>query len=140
MSFLIDTNVVSELRKKRQANTLVFDWFSKLSDSDIFLSVLTVGELRRGIERIRVRDTKQAAALNSWLTGLIASYGDRILPIDLNVATEWGNLPSRDTLPVIDALIGATARCYGLTVATRNLKDISRTGAVCINPFVSSRA
>jgi predicted nucleic acid-binding protein len=140
LSFLIDTNVVSELRKKKRANRLVLDWFSKLSDSDIFLSVLTISELKRGIERMSVRDPRQAAVLNSWLTGLVASFGDRILPIDLNVATEWGSLPSRDTLPVIDALIGATARCYGLTVATRNLKDISRTGAVCMNPFESDRA
>ena len=139
MSFLIDTNIVSELRKKQEAHPLVLDWFSKLSDGDIFLSVLTIGELKRGIERIRARDTRQAAVLNSWLTGLVSSFGEQILPIDLNVAEEWGLLPARDTLPVIDALIGATARVYGLTVATRNIKDISRIGAACVNPFEPQR-
>jgi predicted nucleic acid-binding protein len=134
VSFLIDTNIVSELRKKK-ANSLVLEWFSNLVDDDVFLSVLTIGEIRRGIQRIHGRDPRQASALNSWLTTLTDSYSERILPIDRKVVEEWGKLPGHDTVPVIDALIGATARVHGLTVATRNVKDISRTGAICINPF-----
>ena len=137
MSFLIDTNVVSELRKKKLCNPRVAAWFGGIGDETLFLSVLTVGEIRRGVERIRARDSRQASALNSWLAVLIEQFGDRILPIDQAVADEWGRLPGRDNLPVIDALIGATARVHGLTVATRNIKDVSRTGALCLKPFES---
>ena len=134
MSFLVDTNVISELRKKR-VNPRVLKWFKDLADDEIFLSVLTIGEIRRGIRRIQARDSKQASALNSWLTQLTTGYEQRILPVDRAVAEEWGNLPMHDAVPVIDGLIGATARVHGLTVATRNVKDISRTGALWINPF-----
>ncbi len=137
MSYLIDTNVISELRKKGKCNPSVAAWFSGILDDDLFLSVLTIGELRKGIEKIRGRDPKQASTLNMWLRALSQSFGERILTIDSRVADQWGRLPLRDSLPVVDALIGATALTHGLTVATRNVKDISRTGAVCLNPFES---
>ena len=112
MSYLIDTNVISELRKRKRCNPLVAAWFGGIPEDGLFISVLTVGELRRGVERIRNRDPKQASSLNSWLRTLVESFDERMLPIDRTVAEEWGRLLSRDSLPVIDALIGATARVH----------------------------
>jgi len=94
-----------------------------------------VGEIRRGVERIRRRDARSARVLEAWLRRLVAEHSDRILPIDDAVAEEWGRLNVPDPIPVIDGLMAATARVHGLTLATRNLKDIKRTGAACVNPF-----
>jgi len=94
-----------------------------------------VGEIRRGVERIRRRDARSARVLEAWLRRVVAEHSDRILPIDDAVAEEWGRLNVPDPIPVIDGLMAATARVHGLTLATRNLKDIKRTGAACVNPF-----
>jgi toxin FitB len=99
------------------------------------LSVLTIGEIRRGVERIRRRDAKSARALEAWLRRLVAEHSDRILPIDEAVAEEWGRLGVPDPIPVIDGLLAATARVHGLTFATRNQKDVMRTGVPYVNPF-----
>lgn len=135
MSFLLDTNVISELRKGPRSHPSVFRWFSSLSDEDIFLSVLVIGEIRRGIERIRRRDSKSARSLDAWLERLVSAYGNRILPIDRDVAEEWGRATAPGPIPVIDGLIAATARVHGLTLATRNVRDVARTGVVVINPW-----
>lgn len=97
--------------------------------------MLAVGEIRRGVERIRRRDARSARVLEAWLRRLVAEHSDRILPIDDAVAEEWGRLNVPDPIPVIDGLMAATARMHGLTLTTRNLKDIKRTGAACVNPF-----
>ena len=102
---------------------------------DLFLSVLVVGEIRNGIEKVRRRDGAAAAALEGWLEGLVASHGDRILPVDRKVAEEWGRLASRGTLPAVDGLMAATAIVHGLTLVTRTVRDVSGTGAVVLNPF-----
>lgn len=136
MSYLIDTNVVSELRKADRASPNVTGWFSAIADDEIFLSVLTVGELRRGIESLHRRDASSAAALNRWLRGLLGGFGDRILPIDRSVAEEWGRMNALQSLPVIDGLLAATAKVQGLTLVTRNTKDMARTGVNCLNPFL----
>ncbi len=135
MSYLIDTNVLSELRKGPRCDTRVAAWFADVPPEDVFLSVLAVGEIRRGVERIRRRDARSARVLEAWLRRLVAEHSDRILPIDDAVAEEWGRLNVPDPIPVIDGLMAATARVHGLTLATRNLKDIKRTGAACVNPF-----
>ena len=135
MSYLVDTNVLSELRKGERCDPHVLRWFSSVSTDEIYLSVLTIGEIRRGVERIRRRDARSARALGAWLRRLIVEHSDRILPIDDAVAEEWGRLGVPDPIPVIDGLMAATARVHGLTFATRNQKDVMRTGVSCINPF-----
>jgi len=136
LSYLVDTNVISELRKGKRCDRNVTAWFERVDDDEIFLSVLTIGELRRGIERIRKRDQKSAAALNGWLRNVVDSFHDRILPVDRAVAEEWGRLNVPDPLPVIDGLLAATAKVHGLSVVTRNTKDISRSSVSCLNPFL----
>lgn len=135
MSYLVDTNVLSELRKGQRAHPGVIGWFATVSDDEIYLSVLTVGEIRRGVENIRRRDRPAARRLDSWLRRVVTAHEERILPIDRDVAEEWGRLNVPDPLPVVDGLIAATARVYGLTLATRNVKDVARTGVACVNPF-----
>ena len=135
MSYLIDTNVIFELRKGRRCNPHVASWFSGVAEDEIFLSVLTIGEIRRGIERIQTRDSKGASALNRWLKAITETFTDRILPVDQAVAEEWGRINVPNPLPVIDSLLAATARIHGLSLVTRNTKDVARTGVDCLNPF-----
>ena len=135
MSYLVDTNVVSELRKGRRCDPGVASWFAQVSSDEIYLSVLFLGELRKGIERIRRRDEPAAQALEDWLQELVATHSDRILPVDQAVADQWGRFNVPDPLPVLDSLLAATARVHGLTLVTRNLKDVERTGVDCLNPF-----
>jgi len=139
LSFLVDTNVISELRKGGKCDTSVASWFDALSPDGIFLSVLSIGELRRGIELIRRRDPAATGALEEWLEGLVRDHGERILPIDREVASQWGRLSVPNPLPVIDSLLAATAKVHGLTLATRNTKDLERTGVKCVNPFEKRR-
>lgn len=135
MSYLVDTNVLSELRKGKRCNRSVARWFAAVGDDEVFLSVLTVGEIRRGIERIRRRDEESAGVLESWLDLVVSEHGDRILPVDRQVADCWGRLGVPDPMPAVDALIAATAKVHGLTLATRNSRDFVRTGLTCVNPF-----
>ena len=135
MSFLLDTNVVSELRKASKCDPSVARWFTGVSEDEVFLSTLTIGEIRKGIESIRRRDPDSAEALDRWLRELVDENLERILGVDLRVAEEWGRMNVPDRLPVIDGLLAATARVHDLTLATRNVKDVARTGIRCINPF-----
>jgi toxin FitB len=135
VSYLIDTNVISELRKGDRADSSVATWFAGLANEEIFLSALTLGEIRRGIESIRRRDGKSAATLESWLGRVADQHADRVLPVDRSIADEWGRMNVPDPLPVVDGLLAATARVLGLTLATRNTADIARTGVSYINPF-----
>lgn len=135
MSFLIDSNVVSELRKRERANPRVRAWFAGVNDAELFLSVLTLGELRRGIEAVRRRDLTRALALSRWFHALATGYEDRILNVDRTVADAWGRMNATVTLPAIDSLLAATALVHGLTVVTRNTRDIGRTGVPCLDPF-----
>ncbi|HUC08411.1 MAG TPA: type II toxin-antitoxin system VapC family toxin [Solirubrobacterales bacterium] len=135
MSYLIDTNVISELRKGERADPAVMAWFGALADEEIFLSALTLGEIRRGIESIRRRDPVAAAALDSWLGRISEAHRDRVLTIDRAIAEEWGRMNVPDPLPVVDGLLAATAQVNGLTLATRNAADIARTGVAYLDPF-----
>lgn len=137
MSFLIDTNIISELRKRDRCDRNVADWYARIEDDDVFLSVLTIGELRRGIENIRRRDAASAAALDAWLFALHARHSSRLLPVIEPIAEEWGRLSSPDPLPVIDGLLAATAKFHGLTLVTRNIADVRTTGVPLLNPFES---
>jgi hypothetical protein len=135
VSYLLDSNIISELRKRERANAGVREWFGGVDDTELFLSVLTLGELRRGIESIHRRDPPRALTLNRWFRALTTDYEARILPVDRRVAEEWGRMNARSTLPAIDSLLAATAQVHGLTLVTRNTKDVSRTGVLCLDPF-----
>lgn len=135
MSYLVDTNVISELRKGRRCDPGVSSWFADVSSAEIYLSALTIGEIRKGIENIRRRDEPTAAALETWLGELLAAHSDRILPVDAVIAEKWGRFNVPDPLPVLDSLLAATASVHGLTLVTRNVKHVERTGVECLNPF-----
>lgn len=135
MSYLVDTNVISELRKGKRCNPKVASWYDGVGDDEIFLSVLTIGELRRGIESIQRRDSKAGLSLNQWLNILTKTHEKRILHIDSAIAEEWGRINVPNPLPVIDGLLAATAKIHGLSLVTRNTKDIARTGVSFLNPF-----
>jgi hypothetical protein len=135
VSFLVDTNVVSELRKGARANPRVAAWFAGLAEEEVYLSVLTVGEIRNGIERIRRRDRRAATALDRWLRTLVRDYEDRLLPVDRAVAEQWGRLNVPDPVPVVDGLLAATAAVHSLVLATRNVKDLERTQVALFDPF-----
>ena len=135
MSYLLDTNVISELRKGDRADPSVGTWFAGLADEEIFLSVLTIGEVRRGVESVRRRDPDSAAVLDSWLARLTEAHGDRIVPVDRAIAEEWGRMSVPDPLPVIDGLLAATAKILGLTFVTRNIADVEGTGVELLDPF-----
>jgi len=138
VSYLIDTNVISELRKGKRANPGVVSWFEGLADEEVFLSALTLGEIRRGIESIRRRNAAAAAVLESWLGRIAEAHRDRIVPVDRAIAEEWGRMNAPDPLPVADGLLAATAKVVGLTLATRNTDDIASSGASFFNPFDSA--
>lgn len=135
MSLLLDTNVLSELRKGTRADAHLRVWFDRVSVDEIYLSVLVIGELRRGIELVRRRDAKQAGALERWLTRVTIDHAERILPVDGPVADQWGRLTAKQPGSVIDTLMAATALVHGHVLVTRNVKDVAWTGVSCLNPF-----
>lgn len=135
MSFLVDTNVLSELRKGERGNPAVRRWLASVDDGALFLSVLVVGEIRKGVERLRRRDTAAADVLDTWLSQVTDAYDERLLPVTTQIAERWGRMNVPDPLPVIDSLLAATAHVHGLTVATRNLSDYAPTGVPTVNPF-----
>ena len=134
MSFLLDTNVVSEIRNPNPDRN-VLAWLEASDQRDLYISVLAIGELTKGIARRRRRDPRAAASLGHWLRGIDEMFSDRVIPIDASIATTWGNLNAERTLPVIDSLLAATAEVRGLTLVTRNVKDMEATGVGCINPW-----
>lgn len=137
MSYLLDTNVVSELRK-RSPDPHVLEWYERVQGTQLFVSVLTLGEIRMGVEGARRKDPAKAAALERWLTRLETSYGDRVVPVDREVADTWARMSVPDPLPVIDGLLAATACVRNWILVTRNVADVSRAGVRVLNPFEPS--
>ncbi|MEO7328734.1 MAG: type II toxin-antitoxin system VapC family toxin [Minicystis sp.] len=135
MAYLIDTNVLSEMRKRGRGNARVHAWALRTRVSAIFLSVLVVGEVRRGIELLRSTDPAQTASLEEWLAKVCNVYGGRILPITQPIAEEWARLSTPDRIPVVDGLLAATAKVHKLVLVTRNTRDVVRTGVQILNPF-----
>ena len=135
MRFLLDTNVVSELRKGDRADPGVRRWLSSVEGEDLSLSVLVLGEIRLGIRRLRRRDPPAAARLAEWLARLEIAYRGRTLDIDARVAESWAELNARRPLPVIDSLQAATAVVHGLTFVTRNVVDLAGVEVPLLDPF-----
>ena len=135
MAYLVDTCVLSELRKSRPSPA-VEAWMDGVEPDELFVSVLTLGEIRRGIELRRGKDQAAGRSLERWLNGLESHYADRILPVSAAIADRWGRLSPKQPLPVTDGLIAATALEHNLTVVTRNTADFERSGANVLDPFV----
>lgn len=138
MSLLLDTNVISELRKGSGANPNVVEWFEGVTEEQIHLSVLVVGELRRGVERLRERDSRRARDLETWLRQVVRDHAERILPVDFRVAEQWGRLTAMRSASVIDTLMAATAQVFELVLVTRNVKDVAWTGVSYLDPFAAA--
>jgi predicted nucleic acid-binding protein len=135
MRFLVDTNVISELRKGERANVKVRNWIRSVDDADLYLSVLVIGELRQGVERLRRRDPPAAAKLDRWLHEIVERHADRTLSVDAAVADRWGRLNVPDLVPTIDGMLAATALVHSMTLVTRNTRDVRRTGVRHLDPF-----
>lgn len=137
LRFLLDTNVISELRKRGRADLNVTRWIETTTVGDLCTSVVVLAEIRRGIERKRRVDPEQAHGMDQWLARLRARLGSRVLPVDEAIADAWARLSVPDPLPFIDGLLAATAKVQGLTLVTRNVADVARTGVPILNPFLS---
>ena len=133
--FLLDTNILSELRKAGRGDIGVRNWVEGAAAEELFVSVLVLGEIRQGVERIRMRDQTQAQALEKWLESLSTEFADRILRVDERVADQWGRLGLRQPVPTLDAFLAATALVHDLTVVSRDEDGFRHTGVQVINPF-----
>ena len=133
--YLLDTNVISELRKRDRASENVRTWLHAHRAPEFWISVLVVGELRRGVELVARRDGAAASALREWLDSTVRDYCDRILPVTLAISERWATLSVPDPIPVIDGLLAATAIEHHLSLVTRNVGDVQATGVDVVNPF-----
>ena len=134
--FLLDTNVISELRKRERCAPSVNTWAQRTEPNQNFLSVLVVGQLRRGTILKRRTDRAAADALEQWIARLTHLYGDRILPITLEIAQEWGRLSAARPIPPKDGLLAATANVHRLTLVTRNTRNVQGLGVAVLNPWI----
>jgi hypothetical protein len=138
--WLLDTNILGELRKEQRCDPGVRQWFDAAAERDLFISVLVLGEIRQGIERIRHRDSAQALLLEKWLLWLAEGFADRLLPVDEKIADQWGRLGVQQPVPNLDALLAATALVHGLTVISRDETGFRNTGVSFFNPFSKSKS
>ncbi|MGI8679643.1 MAG: type II toxin-antitoxin system VapC family toxin [Jatrophihabitans sp.] len=132
--YLVDTNVLSEASKPAP-DADVIEWLAMTPERHLFLSAMTFGEVRKGVELIRRRDPKRANDLERWLANVTAQFYDRIVPVDEPIAEQWGRLEAERPVPFVDGLIAATALVRGWIVATRNVRDFERMGVTTYNPF-----
>ena len=136
--YLIDTDVISELRKREKANSGVVAFFKEVASSDapLYVAAVTIGELRRGVELVRHRgDVKQAQTLERWLARLLDDFGESVLVFDADAAQVWGRLRVPHPENPLDKQIAATALIHDLVLVTRNVKHFSATGVKLFNPF-----
>ena len=140
MNYLIDTNIISEVRKGARCDAHVSAWYASIADEDLYLSALVLGEIRKGVELARPRDAGRAAALERWLREIEVAFDGRVLGIDNAVSDQWGRMSAIRPIPVIDGLLAATALINGLTLVTRNDRDMAGLGASVLNPFRGAEA
>lgn len=134
--YLIDTNVLSEIRKGPQrAQPEVYQWWLGMRDQELFLSVMTLGEIRKGIDRLGSRDVSQTLALERWLDEVKQTFRERVIEVSLAVAERWGRLQAIRSLPEVDVLLAASVMEYDLTLVTRNDADFNGLGIRVLNPF-----
>lgn len=135
MSYLIDTNIISEVRKGERCDKHVSAWYASVTDEELFLSTLVLGEIRKGVELARPRDPAKAVALERWLREVETAFDGRVLAIDTAVSDQWGRMSAVRPIPVVDGLLAATALVNRLTLVTRNDRDVTGLGATVLNPF-----
>ena len=133
--YLLDTNVVCEFMKGKKANPATMEWLRKHRDCRLYVSVISFGQIRRGVEALRLKNETGAAKLEVWLERLLLKFGPRILDFTVQEADAWGRIAPTEKLPEADMMIAATALVHGLTMVTRNAVDFVRSGAVVINPW-----
>jgi predicted nucleic acid-binding protein len=138
LNVLVDTNVISELKRGRNAAANVVAWFAAMPVHNVFTSVVVLGEIRRGIELVARRDKLQADVLERWYSTMRRRLGDRVIGVDEPVMTAWSKITVPDMLPAYDGLIAATALVHGMTIATRNTADYRRAGIAVIDPWVDT--
>jgi hypothetical protein len=134
MAFLLDTNVLSELRRSRP-DPAVVAWFDRTPSSELFLSVLVLGEVQRGIDLLAGREPRRATALSGWLGDLADAHADRLLAVTREVALAWGRLAATRPLPVVDGLLLATAEVHGLALVTREAARLADAGVPVLDPW-----
>jgi len=135
VKFLLDTNIISEIRKRNRADPNVARWVARIPAQEIGTSVLVLAEIRRGIELKRRSDPEQAKSLDRWFSQMRIRLGDRVLPVDESVAEAWALLGIPDPLPLIDGLLAATAKVHNLTLVTRNVAHMAAAGVTLLDPF-----
>jgi predicted nucleic acid-binding protein len=135
LKFLLDKNIISEIRKRDRAHPNVARWVARTPVEEIGMSVLVLAEIRHVIELMRRNDPEQAKSLDRWFSHMRARLEDRVLPIDEPVAEAWALLGFPDPLPLIDGLLAAAAKVHGLTLVTRNVADVAVVGVSLLDPF-----
>jgi predicted nucleic acid-binding protein len=136
VTYLLDTNVLSEIGKSRP-NPGVRSWFADVEDDSLHLSVLVLGEIRHGVERLRTRDPMHASALERWLETLEAQFRRRTFAVDAPIAHAWGRINAADLVPAVDGLMAATALVHGLVVVTRDTAPFERVGVPWLDPWAA---
>ncbi len=139
MRYLIDINVISEIRKGARCNPNVVRWWRSVHDHELYLSVLVLGEIRKGIQLARRRSAERARTLELWLNDLRRAFDDRLLDVDRDIADEWGHMSGLRNVATIDGLLAATAKMRRMTLVTRNSKAVEGLGADVLNPFDAMR-
>jgi toxin FitB len=134
LRYLLDTNAVSEPKRKRP-DSKATAWLRSVDQTDLYVSVLSLGEIESGIARLARRDANAAASFDEWARVIRADFANRIMDVDLEIANVWGRISAERSLPVVDALLAATAIVHGMTLVTRNVRDIADTGATILNPW-----
>jgi toxin FitB len=134
VSFLLDTNVVSETRRKTP-EPKVLAWVARADPADLFISAMTLGEIAKGVAMRAKQSPIQAAGLEQWLAATRLKYRDRIVAVDADIAEAWGHLAAKRPFPIIDGLLAATALVRGMTLVTRNVRDIADVGIPTLNPW-----
>lgn len=133
--YVLDTNVMSEVRKGERCDPNVAKWRASVPDDQLYLSVLVLGEIRKGVESARSQDPRRAEVFENWLREIELNFAERILPVTDEVADRWGRMAAIRTVPVDDSLMAATAAVHDMIFVTRNVRHVHGLGVEVLNPF-----